>query len=172
MPLEIIPFVGGPVQTNAFLVADPATGDALVIDAPYETAAAVVAEAARRGWTIGRIIITHTHWDHVSDAKALKEATGAPLLAHPLAVDRLARPVSLFGELPVPVPPVETRGTLDDGDSGQPSAPTPSASSTCRATNQPTSHSSTSRTASSSAATSSSPAGTAAPISPARIRRS
>ena len=114
--LEIIPFVGGPVQTNAFLVADPASGDALVIDAPYETAAAVVAEAARRGWTIGRIIITHTHWDHVSDAKALKEATGAPLFAHPLAVDRLAHPVSLFGELPVPVPPVETSGTLEDGD--------------------------------------------------------
>jgi hydroxyacylglutathione hydrolase len=114
--LEIIPFAGGPVETNAYLVADPETGDALVIDAPYETVAAVVAEAARRGWKIGQIVITHTHWDHVADAKALVEATGASLLAHPLAADRLANPEPLFGTLPVPVPPVTMDGTLEDGD--------------------------------------------------------
>src|SRR4051795_8446701 len=116
MALEIIPFAGGPVETNAFLVADPETGDALVIDAPYETAEAVVAEAARRGWKIGQIVITHTHWDHVADAKAMVEATGAPLLAHPLAADPLAHPTPLFGTLPVPVPPVTRDGALEDGD--------------------------------------------------------
>jgi glyoxylase-like metal-dependent hydrolase (beta-lactamase superfamily II) len=114
--LEIIPFVGGPIETNAFLVADPETGEALVVDAPHDTAAAIVAEAARRRRTIGRIIITHTHWDHVADAAALKATSGAPLLAHPLAVERLAHPVSLIGDLPVLVPPVETSETLDDGD--------------------------------------------------------
>ncbi len=116
MPLEIVTFVGGPVQTNAYLVADPETGDALVIDAPHETTSRIVDEAARRGWTIGQIIITHTHWDHVADAKALKEATGAPLLAHPLAIEPLTNPTPLFGMLPVEVPPVETDDTLDEGD--------------------------------------------------------
>jgi glyoxylase-like metal-dependent hydrolase (beta-lactamase superfamily II) len=116
MPLEIETFVGGPAQTNAYLVADPETGEALVIDAPYGTTAEIVAAAARRGWTIGRIVITHTHWDHVADAKALVEATAAPLLAHPLAVEPLARPRALIGELPVPVPPVAASGTLDEGD--------------------------------------------------------
>jgi hydroxyacylglutathione hydrolase len=115
MPLEIMAFAGGPVQTNAYLVADPETGEALVIDAPHETTEAIVAEAARRGWKIGQIVITHTHWDHVADAKALVEATGAPLLAHPLAVERLASPPSTF-DLPVPVPPVATNDTLEDGD--------------------------------------------------------
>jgi hydroxyacylglutathione hydrolase len=114
--LEIVPFAGGPVQTNAYLVADPETGEALVIDAPYETAAEIAAEAARRGWKIGQIVITHTHWDHVADARALVEATGAPLLAHPLAADRLANPEALFGTLPVPVPPVTMNGTLEDED--------------------------------------------------------
>lgn len=115
MPLDIVTFPGGPVQTNAYLVADSETGDALVIDAPYETTAAIVAEAAKRGWTIGQIVITHTHWDHVADALALTHATGAPLLAHPLAVERLASPAPFF-DPPVPVPPVETTTTLDDGD--------------------------------------------------------
>ena len=116
MPLELVTFVGGPLETNAYLVADTATGDALVIDAPQGTAEAIVAEAAKRGWKIGQIIITHTHWDHVLDAKALKEATGVPLLAHPLARERLANPPSLGSELPFEVAAVETSDTLDDGD--------------------------------------------------------
>lgn len=116
MPLEIVAFPGGPVETNAYLVADSATGDALVIDAPHATTEAIVAETARRGWTIRQIVITHAHWDHIADAKALKDATGAPLLAHPLAVERLANPSSPFGELPVPVPPATTDATLNEGD--------------------------------------------------------
>src|ERR671917_506000 len=116
MSLEIVTIVGGPIQTNAYLVADTATGDALVIDAPHETATQIVDEAARRGWTIGQIIITHTHWDHVLDASALEEATGVPLLAHPLAREPLANPTSSFGEPPFAVPAVDVSGTLDDGD--------------------------------------------------------
>jgi hydroxyacylglutathione hydrolase len=116
MSLEIVTIVGGPIQTNAYLVADTATGDALVIDAPHETASQIVEEAARRGWRIGQIVITHTHWDHVADARTLKEATGVPLLAHPQAQERLVNPTVLGGEIPVEVPPVETDGTLDEGD--------------------------------------------------------
>jgi hydroxyacylglutathione hydrolase len=116
MSLEIATIVGGPIQTNAYLVADAATGDAFVIDAPHATASQIVDEAARRGWTIRQIVITHTHWDHVADAKALKEATGVPLLAHPRARERLANPAKNFGDPPVKIPPVETDGTLDEGD--------------------------------------------------------
>ena len=63
-----------------YLVGDTATGQALVIDAPYEATRPVLDEAAQRGWTIDQIVITHTHWDHVADALALTEETGAPLL--------------------------------------------------------------------------------------------
>ena len=116
MSLEIVTIVGGPIQTNAYLVADTATGDALVIDAPYETASQIVEEATRRGWRIGQIVITHTHWDHVLDAAALQQATGVPLLAHPLARGLLANPAANFGEPPVEIPPVQVSGTLDEGD--------------------------------------------------------
>ena len=116
MSLEIVTIVGGPIQTNAYLVADTETGDALVIDAPHETAGQIVEEAARRGWTIGQIVITHTHWDHILDATALQEATGVPMLAHPLARELLANPAANFGEPPVEIPPVEISGTIDDGD--------------------------------------------------------
>src|SRR5688572_19440889 len=113
MSLEIVTFPAGPVETNAYLVADTGTGDALVIDAPYGATADVVAEAEKRGWKIGQIVITHTHWDHVADAKALTEATEAPLAAHPLAEAPLANPTPLVGELPVEVPPVATNQALE-----------------------------------------------------------
>ena len=87
-----------------------------MIDAPHETASQIVEEAARRGWTIGQIVITHTHWDHILDATALQEATGVPLLAHPLAREPLANPAANFGEPPVEIPPVEISGTIDEGD--------------------------------------------------------
>ena len=117
MTLSIQTFVGGPVETNAYLIADTTTGEALVVDAPDEICDEIVTAAAKRGWRIKQLIITHTHWDHVADAAELRAATNAQLAAHPLAVQPLAHPVSLFGgDLPVDVPPVATDRLLHEGD--------------------------------------------------------
>ena len=117
MALQIRTFPAGPIETNAYLVADDATGDALIVDAPAGVTDEVVAAAREAGWRVGLIVITHTHWDHVADAATLRTATGVELAAHPLAVEPLARPASLLGdELPVPVAPVATDRLLNDGD--------------------------------------------------------
>ena len=116
MPLEIVTFPAGPIETNAYLVADSETGDALIIDAPAGVTADIVAEAEKRSWKIGQIVITHTHWDHVADAKALTEATDAPLAAHPLAEVPLANPTPLMDDFPIEIPPVATNQSLEDGD--------------------------------------------------------
>jgi hydroxyacylglutathione hydrolase len=116
MALRIETFVGGPIDTNAYLVADDATGDAIVVDAPAGVTPAVVALANERGWTIRQIVLTHVHWDHVADAAAMQAATGAPLVAHPLAVEPLAHPAPLVGALPIEIPPATADATLDEGD--------------------------------------------------------
>ena len=46
--LEIVAFTLGPVQTNAYLIADPVTGDAAVIDPAWD-GDVILAEAKRRG---------------------------------------------------------------------------------------------------------------------------
>lgn len=116
MALEIQTFVGGSLETNGYLVGDRQTGDALMIDAPQGVTADVV-QAARAGeWRITAIVITHAHWDHIVDAAALREATGAPLLAHPLAVDRLAQPGSAIFSLPFTIAPVTPDRLLNEGD--------------------------------------------------------
>lgn len=117
MALEVRTFVGGSLETNSYLVGDGESGEALVVDAAHGVTADVVAAARAAGWRIGRIVITHAHWDHIADAAALREATGAPLAAHPLAVERLATPASLTGdELPVPIPSARPDELIGDGD--------------------------------------------------------
>jgi hydroxyacylglutathione hydrolase len=58
-----------------WLVHDDASGDTAVVD-PGD-AAPVLAEAARRGWTISQVWNTHWHPDHTGGNLAIKQATGA-----------------------------------------------------------------------------------------------
>jgi len=116
MTLRLETFVGGPLETNAYLVIDTETNEALVIDAPGEVADAITAAVAAAGATVGRVVLTHAHWDHIVDAASLQAATGAPLAAHPLADDRLANPRSEVFALPFAIAPATPDEHLTDGD--------------------------------------------------------
>jgi len=117
MGVTLRTFVGGELATNAYLVVDDATGEAILIDAPDGITEDVVATAREEGWTITRIVLTHAHWDHIVDAAALKAATGVPLLAHPLTAERLASPDAFAGGyVPAKIAPVTPDGFLNDGD--------------------------------------------------------
>src|SRR5688572_3291301 len=116
MALTIESFVGGPIETNAFLVSDDETREAIVIDAPMDVADRIDRAAKTAGLRITLIVITHTHWDHIGDAAAIKDLTGAPLAAHELAVDALANPGGATAELPFTIAPVTPDRLLADGD--------------------------------------------------------
>src|SRR3546814_5563605 len=58
-----------------YLVHEPASGRTAVIDPAV--ASPVLAEAARRGWTISDIWNTHWHADHTGGNLEIKAATGA-----------------------------------------------------------------------------------------------
>jgi hydroxyacylglutathione hydrolase len=62
-----------------WMVHDPDSGETVVID-PAE-AAPVLAEAEKRGWTIGQIWNTHWHGDHIGGNAGIKAATGAKVIA-------------------------------------------------------------------------------------------
>jgi len=75
--LSIISFVLGPVQTNAYLIADDENGAAAVID-PAAEGEVILAEAQRRGWRIGHIWLTHAHFDHISGSAAVADGSSPP----------------------------------------------------------------------------------------------
>jgi hydroxyacylglutathione hydrolase len=74
--LEIVP-VPAFSDNYLWLVHDEDSGETAVVD-PGD-AAPVLAEAERRGWTIGQVWNTHWHPDHTGGNVAVKEATGATI---------------------------------------------------------------------------------------------
>jgi hydroxyacylglutathione hydrolase len=78
MPLDIVR-IPAFSDNYIWLVHDPDSKETMVVD-PGE-ATAVLAEAERRGWTISAIWNTHWHPDHTGGNQAIKDATGAPVIA-------------------------------------------------------------------------------------------
>lgn len=82
--LEILTFTLGPAQTNAYLVADPDSKDAAVIDPAWD-GKLILAEARTRGWRIAHLWYTHAHFDHIGGAADIADLLNPlPLVAlHP-----------------------------------------------------------------------------------------
>jgi glyoxylase-like metal-dependent hydrolase (beta-lactamase superfamily II) len=75
--LSIVNFILGPVETNTYLIADEASGEAVVID-PADQGDLIVREATRRGWRIGNIWLTHAHFDHLAGAAGVADRCSPP----------------------------------------------------------------------------------------------
>jgi glyoxylase-like metal-dependent hydrolase (beta-lactamase superfamily II) len=75
--LKIISFTLGPIQTNGYLIADPETREAAVIDPGWD-GHKIVAEAKSRDFRIVSIWLTHAHFDHLGGSAAVADATSPP----------------------------------------------------------------------------------------------
>lgn len=80
-------YVGNSYRNFNYLVACPKTGDALAIDPlDYEQ---ILDVASRRNFKITQILNTHEHADHTGGNKGLVRATGAKIIAHKNAGNRI-----------------------------------------------------------------------------------
>lgn len=99
-------------NTVSYLVADPTTGIAAVIDPVLDfdlssgevdstSAERILAAADARGWRIAMVLETHAHADHLSAAPYIKAKTGAwiGIGEHIRDVQKIFRPVFAFDDL-------------------------------------------------------------------------
>jgi hydroxyacylglutathione hydrolase len=71
----------GQMAVFAYLVGDPITGDALVID-PADNTKEIIAEAQKNKLRINYIINTHGHVDHIGGNAEMQKLTGAKIIVH------------------------------------------------------------------------------------------
>ena len=73
----------GPWETNAYLVWDGRSPDALVLDPGMGAAAPLMERVAANGLRLHLIVNSHGHIDHIFDDSPLMRASEAPLAIHP-----------------------------------------------------------------------------------------
>jgi len=87
-------FPSGPFLTNCYVVTCPETNKAAVIDPSPESSKAVSAYLQEQNFVLAKILLTHSHWDHIADVSILKKIHPAPVYIHTLDVPNLERPGS------------------------------------------------------------------------------
>jgi glyoxylase-like metal-dependent hydrolase (beta-lactamase superfamily II) len=126
-PMDIHAFFDEPTNTVSYLVGDPETKSALVIDpvldydhksgeARVHSADSVLQKATTLGFTILWVLETHVHADHLSGAPYIKLKTGAKVAIgeHIRDVQQIFRPI--FNAMDVSGTGSEFDLLLRDGD--------------------------------------------------------
>ncbi|MGE5190314.1 MAG: MBL fold metallo-hydrolase [Gemmatimonadota bacterium] len=88
-PLRVSVMEVGPLMVNAYIVEDPDSKKAVVID-PGDDGDALLGEIRTRGLSVEKILLTHGHFDHVGAVRLLRDATGAAVYLHGEDAGRMA----------------------------------------------------------------------------------
>jgi hydroxyacylglutathione hydrolase len=117
-PVEIFAHhVVGPLDCNCYILGDPDTREAIVVD-PGGDADELASDVARLELNVVQIVATHAHFDHVIAAQQLRALTGAPFRLHladrPL-LDWYLESGRLFLGVELPAPP-DIDEPIDEGD--------------------------------------------------------
>ncbi len=115
--IEVLKTEAGPVLTNAYLVYDPESKDAVVIDAPFDSADFFYEKINELGLNLRAIFLTHSHWDHTAEAPRLKSMTNAPVFIHREDEYRLLDPNShSLIPMPEPLEKLKADKYMEDGE--------------------------------------------------------
>jgi glyoxylase-like metal-dependent hydrolase (beta-lactamase superfamily II) len=107
---------GGIAETNAFLLGDDESKQAVIFDAPDHTIAALLDEAQKRSLDVVGLWLTHGHFDHIADhAEVTARYPNAKVLIHKLDEPKLQNPRSGSFVLPFVIPPRSADANVEDG---------------------------------------------------------
>jgi len=115
MSLEVHTVVTGPFVENAFVVHDPETLDAAILD-PGDDPGRILRTVEQLGVQVRAVLLTHAHIDHAGAVGRILEKHPVPFLVHKeeqFWLDGLEEQARMFGLRAGAVP--KPTGYLEDG---------------------------------------------------------
>jgi hydroxyacylglutathione hydrolase len=115
--MQVLKNSGGVAMTNCFLVADEQARQAVMFDAPDHTTAPLLEAAAKQGWDVVGLWLTHGHFDHFADHEVVRQHfPGVKILIHAFDEAKALNPdkqIQMFG-LSFVIPPLKPDGYVTD----------------------------------------------------------
>ncbi|MCI0381688.1 MAG: MBL fold metallo-hydrolase [Chlamydiae bacterium] len=114
MILEML--ASGPANTNGILIGCSQTRKAALIDAPLGGESFRVLRAQELSLSIEKLLLTHTHWDHIAEAASLKRDLSIPIWVHQEDAKNLQEPGADGLPIFCHVEPAQPDHFLQDGE--------------------------------------------------------
>lgn len=114
MHIEIFP--SGPVQTNTLLLICDATKEAAIVDPSLGAGELLIAYANNHDLNVGKILLTHSHWDHIADLKLVSDRFNAEIYVHPSDAGNIENPGSDGLSAPIPIEAVAPTHQVREGE--------------------------------------------------------
>lgn len=114
MIIKAIP--SGPFETNAYIISSEDSHLALIIDPAPDSSHSIINYLTENNLKPEKIILTHSHWDHIADTADLKKHYQIPVLIHEEDAGNLEVPGSDGLPCWISIEGVKADGFLQDGD--------------------------------------------------------
>lgn len=108
-------FPSGPFDTNAYLAACEKTLEALIIDPAHNSFEMIQEFIQKHKLKPQKILLTHSHWDHIADVKKFKDAYALPVYIHSLDVPNLVNPGADRLHCAIKIPSIQPDVLVDEG---------------------------------------------------------
>ena len=86
--MKIVKLIVGPMASNCYIAWDEDTKDAVIIDPGFEDDR-IMETVEKHGLKVGKILLTHGHFDHIGDLEKTKAQTGAKVYIYADDADTL-----------------------------------------------------------------------------------
>ncbi|MBN2479036.1 MAG: MBL fold metallo-hydrolase [Parachlamydiales bacterium] len=92
MHIEV--FVCGPINNNTIVIWCEKTKKAAVIDPAFDSFDKVLKFLKKHNLKLEKVLLTHSHWDHIADVKKIKDQLSSQIYVHKADAKNLKNPGS------------------------------------------------------------------------------
>ena len=114
--VQILTFPSGPLATNAYLIICKKSQECAIVDPAPEIGRPFIQLIEQKKLIPTKIILTHSHWDHIADVKIIASHFSLPVLVHKEDAYNLISPGSDGIGMRLHIEPTLPDQLLSDGD--------------------------------------------------------